>query len=102
MKKPDGSLRLCLDPKDLNRAIKKNQWYSRTIDDVLPELLQLEVVSITDANSVYRQVALDLASSLLTTFNTPWGKFKSLKLTFGVKVSSDFFQERIDKVTRLV
>ena len=102
VKKPDGSLRLCLDPKDLNKAIKRNQWYSRTIDDVLTELAQLEVVSITDANSGYQQVALDLASSLLTTFNTPWGKFRVLKLPFGLKVSSDVFQERLDKVTRLV
>ena len=38
VKKPDGSLRLCLDPKDLNQAIKRNQWYSRTVDDILPEL----------------------------------------------------------------
>ena len=36
--KPDGSLRLCLNPKDLNKAIERNQWYSRTIDDILPEL----------------------------------------------------------------
>ena len=98
MKIPDGSLRLCLDPKDLNKAIKRNQWYSRIIDDVLPELAQLNVVSITDANSGYQQVALDLASSLLTTFNTPWGEFRFLKLTFGLKISS----ERLDKITRLV
>ena len=36
--KSNGSLRLCLDPKDLNRVIERNQWYSRTIDDILPEL----------------------------------------------------------------
>ena len=36
--KPNGSLRLCLDPKDLNKAIERNQWYSRTIDDLLPEV----------------------------------------------------------------
>ena len=34
----DGSLKLCLDPKDLNKAIKRNQWYVRTLDDILPEL----------------------------------------------------------------
>ena len=66
VKKPDGNLRLCLDPKDLNKAIKRNQWYCRTIDDVLLELVQLEVVSMTDTNSGYQQVPLDLASSLLT------------------------------------
>ena len=102
VKKPDGSLRLCPDPKDLNKAIKRNQWYSRTIDDVLSKLVKLEVVSFTNANTGCQEVALDLASSLLTTFNTPWGKFRFLKLTFGLKVSSDVFQERLDKVTRLV
>ena len=37
--KSNGSLRLCLDPKDLNKAIERNQWYSRMIDDILPELV---------------------------------------------------------------
>ena len=32
--KPDGSIRLCLDPKDLNKSIKRNQYYSKTIDEV--------------------------------------------------------------------
>ena len=35
--KEDCSLRLCLDPKDLNKAIERNQWYARTLDDILPE-----------------------------------------------------------------
>ena len=41
--KPNDSLRLCLDPKDLNKVIERNQWYSRTIDDILPELAQVQV-----------------------------------------------------------
>ena len=36
--------------------------------------------------------------SLLTTFNTPWGKYKWLGLPFGVKVSSEIFQERLNSV----
>ena len=84
-----GVLRLCLYPKDLNKAIKRNQWYCRTRDDVPPELAQLVVVSMTDTNSRYQQGPLNLASSLLATFNTPWGKFRFLKLPFGLKIAGD-------------
>ena len=45
---------------------------------------------------------LDLASSLLTMFNTPWGKFRWLRLSFGLKKANDVFQERLDRVFRLL
>ena len=102
VKKPDGSLRLCLDPKDLNKAIKRNQWYNRTIDDILPELCNSKFFSLLDATSGYWHVKLDYQSSLLTTFNTPWGKFRWLCLPFGLKVSGDVFQERLDRVLRSI
>ena len=35
--KEDSSLRLCLDPKYLNKAIERNQWYARTLYDILLE-----------------------------------------------------------------
>ena len=91
--KSNGSLRLCLDPKDLNKAIKRNQWYSRTIDDILPELAKSKFKTLKDATSGYWHVVLDLDSSLLTMFNTPWGKFRWLRLPFGLKIASDVFQE---------
>ena len=94
--KPNGSLRLCLDPKDLNKAIKRNQWYSRTIDDILPELAKSKYKMLKDATLGYWHIILDLASSLLTTFNTPWGIFRWLRLLFGLKISSDIFQERLE------
>ena len=100
--KEDGSLRLCLDPKDLNKAIERNQWYARTLEDILPELAQSKYFTIKDAMSGFWQVLLDLRSSLLNTFNTPWGKYRWLRMPFGLKVSSDVFQERLDKVLRLV
>ena len=64
--KPNGSLRLCLDPKDLNKAIERNQWYSRTIDDILPELAKSKFKTLKDATSGYWHILLDLDSSLLT------------------------------------
>ena len=100
--KEDGSLRLCLDPKDLNKAIERNQWYARTLDDILPELVQSKYFTIKDATSGFWHVPLGLRSSLLTTFNIPWGKYRWLRMPFGLKVSGDVFQERLDKVLRLV
>ena len=47
----DGSLRLYLDPKYLNKAIKRNQWCARTIDDILPELAQSRYFTVKDATS---------------------------------------------------
>ena len=49
--KEDGSLRLCPETKDLNKAIKRNQWYARTLDDILPELAQSKHTTIKDATS---------------------------------------------------
>ena len=100
--KPNGSLRLCLDPRDLNKAIERIQWYSRTIDDILPELAKSKFKTLKDATSGYRHIVLDLDSSLLTTFNTPWGKFRWLRLPFGLKIASDVFQEQLDRVLRLL
>ena len=81
--KPDGTIRLTLDPKDLNKAIKK-----------------LHAITLNDATSGYWHVTLDLQSSLLTTFNTPWGKFWWLRLPFGLQVTNDVFHKRLDKVIR--
>ena len=100
--KEDNSLRLCLDPKDLNKAIKRNQLYARTLDDILPELAQSKYFTVKDATSRFWHILLDFRSSLLTTFNTLWGKYRWLRMPFHLKVSGDVFQERLDRVLRLV
>ena len=51
--KSNSSLRLCLDPKDFNKAIERNQWYSRTIDDILSELAKSKYKTLKDATSGY-------------------------------------------------
>ena len=58
--------------------------------------------TVKNATSGYWHILLDLASSLVTTFNTPWGKFRWLHLPFGLKIASDIFQKRLDRVLRLL
>ena len=98
--KPDGSIRLCLDPKDLNKSIKRNQYYSKTFDEVSAELHGGKYFTLVDCASGYWMVELGNESSLLTTFNTPWEKYKWLRLPFGFKVSADVFQERLNAVLK--
>ena len=47
-------------------------------------------------------VQLDKESTLLTTLNTPWGKFRWLWLPFDLSVSSDVFQKRLHAVIKTV
>ena len=67
LKKPGSSLRLCLDPKDLNKDIKSNRWYNRKIDDVLQEPANSKYFSLVH---LLWHIPLDKESSLLMTFNT--------------------------------
>ena len=102
VRKANGSLRLCLDLKDLNKNIQGNQYYTRTIDDLSAELHGTKYFTLMDAKSGYWMIWLDRESSLLMTFNKLWGKYRWLWLPFGLLVSSDIFQERLDAVIKTV
>ena len=99
---PNGEIRLCLDPRDLNKVIKRNAWYMRTLDDILQQLSLAKTISMADVMSRHWHVILHLQSSLLTTFSTPCGKFRWLRLPFGLKILSDVLHERLNRVLRLV
>ncbi|KAI8516504.1 hypothetical protein Bbelb_050850 [Branchiostoma belcheri] len=62
----------------------RSHYPAPVIEDIVPELKKAKVFSVLDAKSGYWQIALDKESSMLTTFNTPNGryKWKRLPLTF--------------------
>ncbi|KAK7095117.1 hypothetical protein V1264_002767 [Littorina saxatilis] len=98
--KPNGSVRLCLDPKPLNKALKRNDYPMKTIDDVLGELQGARYFSHFDARNGFWHVHLDEESSLLTTFETPEGKFRWLRMPFGISVAPEEFQRRMDEAVQ--
>ena len=59
-----------LDPKDLNRAIKRPHYFTPTLEDVLPNLNGAKCFLILDTRSGYWNIKLTMESSLLTTFNS--------------------------------
>ena len=49
--KPTGKLRVCLDPKPLNKALKRSRYPMPTLDDILPQLFRAKVSSLADVRN---------------------------------------------------
>ena len=98
VQKPNGSLRICLDPKDINKALKRGQHRTPTLEEITHKLKGATVFSKLDAKSGYWSVQLDAASQHLTTFNSPFGRFCFKRLPFGLKTSQDVFQKAMDTI----
>ena len=94
--KSNNKIRLCIDPKPLNKALKRNDYAMPTIDDVLPDLQEARYFTHLDAKNGFWHVQLDEDSSFLTTFETPFGKYRWLRMPFGVSPAPEEFQRRID------
>ena len=90
-----SGIRICIDPRPLNEVLKREHYKLPVLDDVLPELTSACKFSVCDLKSGYLHCELDHKSSLLTTFATPFGRFRWLRLPFGLKVSSEIFQKRL-------
>ena len=67
VKSGKAKVRICLDPRDLNKAVRRNHFNMPTLVDVLPELSNAEVFSMLDAKDGFLQVRLNDQSSLLGT-----------------------------------
>ena len=92
-------VRICLDPKDLNKAIKREHYPIPTVEEVVASIPpDSKYFSVIDAKSGFLQIKLDEASSLLTTFNTPVGRYRWLRLPFGIKSAPEAFQRIMDEM----
>ncbi|XP_030855067.1 uncharacterized protein K02A2.6-like [Strongylocentrotus purpuratus] len=99
-RKSNGKLRVCLDPKDLNRAIRRCHYRTITSDEVIHKLSGARHFSKLDAKNGYWSIKLDHDSSLLTTFNSPFGRYRYLRMPFGLAMSQDVFQQRMDEILK--
>ena len=91
--KESGNLHLCLDPKQQNKALKRERYPLPIIDDVLPDLSHAKVFTKVDTRNGFWHMQLDDESSKLTTFDTPFGRYRWKCLPFGISVASEIFQE---------
>ena len=96
IRKKNGKLRLCLDPKDLNHAIMRYHYKTSTMEELAHKLSGAQHFSKLDTKNRYWSIPLDEESQLLTTFHSPFGRFCFRKMSFGLVMSQDVFMQRMD------
>ena len=96
--KENGKLLVCLDPKDLNTAIRHDCYKTPTVEGITHELAGSTCFTKLDGTSSYLCIVLDYESSLLITFNAPWGWFRFVCLPWGLACAQDFFQWMMDQI----
>ena len=96
VRKPNGKLRVCLDPHTINRVLRFNVHNAHMFQDIVSSLATISKVSKIDANSGFWTLPMNEESQLLTTFNTPWGQFYFTKMLFGLNQAQYFFQYYMD------
>ena len=95
--KLNGKFRACIDPKHLNKALKRSHYPLPVIEDILPELTDVKVFSQADPKDGFLQIQLDEESSKLTTFQTPSGRYRYLRMSFGISPAPECFQRKLDQ-----
>ena len=97
VEKSNGKLRLCLDQRNLNKAIKREHFQLPTVDDIMAKMPGAEIFSKLDASSGYWQICMDNESADLLTFNTPFRRYRFNRLPFGVWSASEILGKSISE-----
>ena len=98
--KLDGKVRLCVDYRRLNQVTPQIQQVIPTLDDVLERAGGARVLSKMDLAKGYYQVGMEDEARDLTTFVSPWGKFKFNRMPFGLRNAPAIFQSLMESVLR--
>ena len=100
--KPDGTLCICLDPKDINKAIVWEHYKAPTLDEISHELSGTTCFIKLDATDGFWNIPLDEKSSYLTNFNTHCGRYRFLHMPFGLKMPQDIFEMQMDHLPGII
>jgi len=98
VEKRDGSVRICLDPKEPNKAVMRKHHHIPTLENISFKVSGMTVFTIVDMKNGYWHIQLDRPSQLLTTFNTPFGRYCYKRLLFGIISSAEVFERRVEEV----
>ena len=100
VKKKDGSLRLCVDYRSLNRLTVKNRHPLPLISEALDRLVGAKIYTKLDIRSAYNLIRIREGDEWKTAFRTRYGHFEYLVMPFGLANAPATFQAFINKVLR--
>ena len=69
-------IRICFDPRDLNKAVKREHYPMSTVEEISAKIPDAKVFIVLDGKNGYLQMKLEYESGLLTTMNTPLGQYR--------------------------
>ena len=94
--KPNGSVRICMDPRAMNPYVKREHLHVPTQESILSDIAGSKYFTVLDATSAFLQIPLTEASSKLCTIATPFGRYRYLRLPFGIASASEVFQRAMN------
>ena len=91
VKKKDGTLRLCIDFRQLNKSTVKNKYPLPRIDDLFDQLRGENIFSNIDPRAGYHQVRIKEEDIHKTTFRTMYGYYEFIVVPFGLNNAPTVF-----------